>query len=78
MRPDGPLVRHPQNGPGRPLPGKAKHGRAQGGHEDGRRGEVGDVQWVVDPEPVVLDVDRAGTTESLIEDVERMVDAGRS
>ena len=70
MRRDGPLVGHPQDRPAGALAAELEHARAQRGKEDGCGRDVGDVERVVDPEHVVLDVDGARAAERLLEHVE--------
>ena len=70
VRGDRSLVGHPEDRPVGALTGQPQHGRAQGGQENRRGRDVGDVERVVDAEQVVLDVDRAGAAERLVENVE--------
>ena len=67
---DGPLVGHPQDGPVGPLTAQLQHPRPQRRQEDRGGADVGDVEGVVHPEPVVLDVDRARAGQGLVEHVE--------
>ena len=57
---DGPLVGQPQDRAVGALAGEPQHLGTQGGEQDRRGGEVGDVERVVDPEQLVLHVDGPG------------------
>jgi hypothetical protein len=67
---DGSLVGQPEDGAIGALAGHLEHERSQRGDEHRRRGDVGDVERVVDLEALVLDVDRARTGQRLVEHVE--------
>ena len=70
VRADGPLVGQPEDRAVGALAGELQHLRAERGEQHRRRRDVGDVERVVDAEEVVLDVDRPGPGEGLVEHVE--------
>ena len=67
---DGPLVGHPEDGPVGSFARDAQHQGAEGGEQDRRRRDVGDVQRVVDPERVVLHVDGARAGQGRLQHIE--------
>ena len=67
---DGALVGQPQDGAVGALARESQHHGPEGGEQHGGRRDVGDVERVVDPEVVVVDVDRAGAGQGLVEHVE--------
>ncbi len=70
MRGDRPLVGHPEDRPVGPLTGQLEHVGPERGNEDGRGLDVGDVERVVDPEQLVLDIERSRTPKGHVEHVE--------
>ena len=64
------VVGHPEDGAVGLLAGDLQHQRSERRQQDRRRRDVGDGERVVDPEVLVLDVDRAGPGKRGVEHLE--------